>query len=157
MDAQIKNIIAQATPLLKNQDHLSVIKLLKQAVEDGHDHEIILGMLASSYAEIGMQDKAITMYQRLLNNAPQNHLARFQLGMLRFQEHAYAAAIEQWEIIAVEANEFVANFWIAKAYKEMSEPERAKPYLHNARMRAPADHPLANEIQKFSQEILGDA
>lgn len=156
MDAQLKTVISTVTPLLKNKDHMGVIKILKRAIDDGIQHELVFGMLASSYAEVGMTDKAQENFAKVIQLNPQNYLAFFQMGMLLYNAGDIAKAIDAWVNVSSQSGEFVANYWIAKAYVDLGKSEQAKPYLHQAKTHVPSDHVLYDDVMALYNEQLGD-
>ncbi|MEY8195174.1 MAG: hypothetical protein RPR28_10020 [Cycloclasticus sp.] len=156
MDAKTKSIIAKVTPLAQNKDHLEVIKLLKQSVQGGQKNEIILGLLASSYAETGMKEKAKSCFLEILQTNKNNYLALFQMGMLEFNDRQFSDAIDNWEAVAAQPTDFIANYWIARSYMELNSPQQAKPYIHNASNRVPARHDLKSSISSLAVNVSGE-
>lgn len=156
MDENIKRVLSQVTPLVQRKEHLEVIKTLKQAIDNGFEGEIIYGLLASSYAEIGMKEKAQACLQNVLKYNQDNYLAIFQLGMLDYNIGNYKEAIQYLEKVASQPEDFTANFWIAKSYIELDDVEHAKPYLHFAQQRVPSNHEFKLSIQQLVDRVAGE-
>lgn len=155
MDENIKRILQKVSPLVQRKEHMEVIKTLKEAINEGLKDEIISGLLASSYAEIGMKEKAQVCLQDVLKFNQNNYLALFQLGMLDFNTGDYKEAITYLEKVASQPSDFIANYWIAKSYVELDKKEQAKPYIHCAYQRVPSNHELKPVIQQMVDSIAG--
>lgn len=154
MNKQIKDVLSAVIPLIEKKDHSRAISALKEAVDSGLSDEIILGMLASEYANLGMLDRAIVWYEKIVDVNPENYLAIFQLGMILYQSGEYARAIEYWEAIGIQQGEFISNYWIARAYLENNNKQSAKPYIDTAFNRMPKDHDLYKSMIEVRRKIL---
>lgn len=155
MDTKTKRVLEKVTPLVQKKEHLEVIKLLKTAIDDGLKGEMISGLLASSYAEIGMKEKAQACLQDVLKFNSKNYLALFQLGMLDFNTANFHESIKYLEPVAAQHSDFVANYWIARSYLELDQLEQAKPYIHIAHQRVPSQHELSGSIQQLADRLVG--
>lgn len=149
MDNQLKRDLSQITQLLKAGDHAEALKALKSAYIHYPKNEILLGLLASQYAELNMYDSAKSSYEALLVINENNFLARFQLGMLEFQLGNIDDAIAHWESVATQKDDFVANYWIAQAYLKNNQKQQAKPYISKANEKVPLNHELSDQIRNL--------
>jgi tetratricopeptide (TPR) repeat protein len=155
MDENTKRILEKVSPLVQRKEHMEVIKTLKEAINEGLKGEIISGLLASSYAEIGMKEKAQVCLKDVLKFNQNNYLALFQLGMLDFNTGDYKEAINYLEKVASQPSDFIANYWIAISYIELDKNEQAKPYIHCAYQRVPSNHELKPVIQQLVDSVVG--
>ncbi len=135
----------------KDGDIDASVSCLKSAVEAGNRHELIVGMLASHYAEIGMASSAATLYEEILEKNPKNHLARFQLGHIHYSQKEYERALSTWEETLNVNEEFVTKLYAAKAHIAMGMHSRAKPLLARVIDNAPNGHPAKTEAEQILQ------
>lgn len=149
MDKQLKREISQITQFLKEEKYKEALQALKSSNSDHPNNELLLGLLASQYAQLNMYDNAKSTYESLLVINNQNYLARFQLGMLEFLANKNKEAIAQWEIVATQKDDFVANYWIANAYCKIDQNQKAKPYIVRAFEKVPSSHGLSDKIRSL--------
>jgi len=149
MDKQLKREISQITQFLKDGMHKEALQALKAANADHPNTELVLGLLASQYAQLNMYDDAKNTYESLLAINSQNHLAHFQLGMLEYQSGKIEEAIAQWENVASQKDDFVANYWIAQAYFKEDRIQQAKPYISKSFEKVPSNHDLSEQIKNL--------
>lgn len=145
--SNIQSTLKIALEHQKNGDIDASILCLKAAMEAGEDHELLLGMLASHYAEIGLRERAIPLYERVLLKNPQNHLARFQLGMLYYAADEYEQALLVWEETLKIKEEFVTKLYAAKAYISLGRRAEASPLLDEVINNAPSGHPIHTQAE----------
>lgn len=146
MDKQLKREISQITQFLKDGKNKEALQALKTANADYPNNELLLGLLASQYAQLNMYDDAKKTYEFLLTINIRNHLANFQLGMLEYQAGKVEEAITQWEKVASQKDDFVANYWIAQAYLKVDKSQQAKPYISKSFEKVPRNHELSEQI-----------
>lgn len=149
MNNEVKNVLKQAVNLQKAGHLQDSLAILKDAVEQGIRHEVVLGMLASHYAEIGLNDKAMSLYQEILTHNADNHLARFQLGHLLFAQQQYQSALDTWKPILNVPEDFLTKLYAAKAYVALNNLPEAIPLLQAALKTAPTNHPAGAEAKQI--------
>ena len=116
-------------------------------------NEIATGLLAASYFQIGLLDRAQALYERVLELNPLNALARFQLGMTQLSLRAPRAALTTWEPLLETQNEFMARFHSALAHLELGERGPARTLLDEAAKNMPASHPLAGRLRALRSQL----
>jgi tetratricopeptide (TPR) repeat protein len=125
---------------------------LKQFLTDWPDHEVALGLLASTYFQIGMPEAARERYERLLENNPANALARFQLGLILLDSDP-ARSLELWQPLLAVENEFMAHFHSALARIRLGDPVAARPLLEQAARHMPPGHPLHAQLLQLRARL----
>ncbi|PWH19509.1 MAG: hypothetical protein DDG58_04905 [Ardenticatenia bacterium] len=105
--------------------------------------------LARIYARNGLRAKAIQELQAILTQQPQRHDARLALVEALWQEGLRQEAVEESQrILAVFPNTLKANWIVAAAWLEKSQPEAAQPYLARAQALDP-EHEVASALLDF--------
>lgn len=146
----VKSTISKASELIKARSFEQAIPLLKDLISTDTDNELALGMLASIYAEIDMQEKARSLYSRILELNPANPLARFQLGLNYFNANQIKEALEIWEPGLADKTDFMTKYFTALAYIQLKQYEKAKGFLVQTEKIMPKDHPLYSELTKLT-------
>lgn len=139
--------------LLEARQFDAALPLLKQFCDEYPDNEVAIGMLASTYFELGLTDSATSLYQEILRKNPQNVLARFQLGMAIFQQRNWARAFIVWEPLAEDEEDFAANFYCGMAQLNLGDKEKAINYFRVSARRMPSGHPLLASLEKIAGEL----
>ena len=148
----VKSTISQASELIKSRSFEQAIPLLKDLISTDTNNELALGMLASIYAEIQMKDKAMGLYERILAINPANPLARFQLGLLNFNNNQFDQAIKIWTPALSDEKNFMTQYFTGLAYLQIQQPTQARPLLEMAQQHMPTDNPLYNSLN----DLLAD-
>ena len=148
----VKSTISQASELIKSRSFEQAIPLLKDLISTDTNNELALGMLASIYAEIQMKDKAMGLYERILAINPANPLARFQLGLLNFNNNQFDQAIKIWSPALSDEKNFMTQYFTGLAYLQIQQPAQARPLLEMAQQHMPTDNPLYNSLN----DLLAD-
>lgn len=148
----VKSTISKASELIKSRSFEQAIPLLKDLISTDTDNELALGMLASVYAEIQMNDKAMELYERILAINPANPLARFQLGLLNYNNNQFDQAIEIWTPALSDEKNFMAQYFTGLAYLQIQQPKHARPLLEMAQQYMPTDNPLYSSLN----DLLAD-
>lgn len=71
-----------------------------------------------------------------------NPLARFQLGMAHLSSGAAETALETWEPLLDQEEDFMAHFHSALALLQLGRREQAETLLMHASQTMPVSHPL---------------
>lgn len=150
---QLKTKLAEAAKHTKEGDLDNAIILLQEILEQDQHHEISLGMLASIYLQIGLHDRAIELYEKLLIGNPQNPLARFQLGMAYMNTGSPQKALTAWEPMLEMKDEFMANFHSALAFVQLDQEEEALICLARAFRHMPSNHPLFPQLVNLHTQL----
>lgn len=149
----VKSSISKASQLIKSHSYDEAIPLLKDLLKTEGNNELVLGMLASVYAEIQMTDKAIALYERILSINPDNPLARFQLGLQYFNNEQFDQAIETWTPSLQDEQNFMAHYFTGLAYLQKQQPDQARPLLEKAQQHMPDDNPLYSSLTNMLSEM----
>ena len=152
---QDNRLLAQATACTKNNDFAGAIGHLKTLLQSNPEHEIANGMLAAVYAELGMTDRAIDYFQRVLSLNPDNALARFQLGLLQLRAERPREALETWKTALADPDDFAAHYYSGATLLRLEEPEKARPILQEAARRMPKDHALFPQLHELLRHLNG--
>jgi len=128
---------------------------LKSIVADRPQDQVALGMLASVYADLGMQDQAREYYDRILTINPENPLARHQRGILEFEAGQLESALEIWQPLLETEHDFMAHFYSALALMQLNRLDGVRDLLETALERMPTDHPLRPESEKLINVLAG--
>ena len=145
-DTLLKQNLAEATEYAKNKEYDKAILSLKQLLDKDQEHEIAMGMLAAIYLQIGMHERAENFYRQLLQINPGNPLARFQLGMSKFNQGAIEQALLTWEPMLDLENEFMAHYYSGLALLHLDEKDKAMRMFEHARRHVPDSHPLYTQL-----------
>lgn len=152
-DAQLKDKLLAATESAKQGGLDDAIIRMKEILAAHPRHELSLGMLASIYLQIGMHRQAEVHFEALLADHPDNPLARFQLGMTHLAEQRPEKALEIWEPMLENENEFMANFHSALALIQLERPTEAYPLVERAGKHMPANHPLHSKLLEIRSQL----
>lgn len=82
---------------LERGDTEGALHHLKECLERDSDNAAACYLLAATYAEIRLYDRARSLFRRTLELAPGEHTASFQLGLLELLGGDSAAAAKTWE------------------------------------------------------------
>lgn len=145
--------LADATEQAREGNLEEAISSLKIILEHRPDHEIALGLLASIYLQISMNEQAICCFHTLLKESPDNPLARFQLGMAQLTLGHPETALETWAPMLKLENEFMANFHSALALLELDRPQEALDRLDDAGRHMPSSHPLYPQLLELHAQL----
>lgn len=142
----VKKTISQITGLIKTNEYDEAITLLKKIIETDSRNELALGLLASVYAEINMDNKSIELYQKILKINPNNPLARYHLGMIHFANNQFDEAIDIWLASVTDEKNFVLHYYLGLAYMQKQQEENARPMFEKAKQYMPDNHPLYKDL-----------
>ncbi|MCS7316620.1 MAG: tetratricopeptide repeat protein, partial [Bryobacteraceae bacterium] len=102
--------------------------------------------LARIYARNGLRAKALQELQAILAQQPQRHDVRLALAEALWQEGLHQEAVaESQRVLAALPNALKANWIMAAAWLETSQPEMAQPYLARAQALDP-EHEMASAL-----------
>ena len=138
---------------MRDKRYESALVSLKKIIRDQPENEVALGMLASAYAELGMRERARQQFDELLKVNPRNPLARFQRGMMDFEEGSLESALEIWQPLLADENDFMGHFYSALALTQLERPDEVRDLLATARERMPPNHPLVPETTRLMDSI----
>lgn len=151
MDSAADTSRAELAPLVeavRRADYAFAIEQLKAFLDSHPDHEIAAGLLAASYFQLGMHERARTLYERLLVVHPENALVRFQLGLLRSSDDP-REALGLWAPLLSAPGEFMAHFHSALACLQLNDKAAAKRLLERAALHMPQSHPLRAQLDQL--------
>ena len=126
---------------------------LKQLLAASPEKEVALGMLAAIYAEIGMVDRAIDHYDRTLAVNPANHLARFQLGLLRVSLRHWQEALDTWQPLLDHPQDYLAHYHSGLVLLQQEKRHEARSLLAKAAERLPESHSLYPLLQALLKKL----
>jgi len=138
---------------VRRGDYDFAILGLKGFIAAHPDHEIAMGLLAASYFQIGMTDRAAALYRKLLAVHPHNALARFQLGLTCLNSNP-REALDLWQPLLTAEHEFMAHFHSALAHWQLGERDSAKPLLEQAAKYMPESHPLRGQLNAMRSSSM---
>lgn len=142
-----KQLLAQATEQAKNGRLDQAIEDLKTLLTDVPDHEIALGMLGGIYAQIGMHERAIDQFGKVLSINPDQPLARLQLGIAQIETQRYTQSLETLAPLRDSEGDYAGNFYSGLALMQLNRPQEAKPLLQKAAENMPQNHPAYPELR----------
>jgi Tfp pilus assembly protein PilF len=138
--------LTMAAQCVEKGDFEGALVQLKALVEAQPRHELAIGMLAGIYAQIGMHDRAIRHFNRVLEINPGNALARFQLGLSQLTSAQQAAAVETWKPALRNRDDFLSRFYSALALMQTNRIEEAGTLLREAEKLMPRNHALYPQL-----------
>lgn len=96
------------------------------------------------------------MYETLLQVNAVNPLARFQLGMAHLSSGAAETALETWEPLLDQEEDFMAHFHSALALLQLDRREQAEAMLMHASRAMPVSHPLYPKLLELVAQYCND-
>lgn len=144
---QLLSKLNAATEAAKSGDKEAAISQLKQLLDINPRHELANGMLASIYAELGLIERAIHFFQKVLDHHPANVLARFQLGVLLLTHEQPQRSLDVLQPMLSMDDDFLGHFHSGLALVALGRPEQARKLFQQAAKRMPANHPLYEKLQ----------
>lgn len=151
-DPEIEVALGAAIDAIRHDNTEAGMLALKTILELSPQHELANGMLASLYAQLGMPYAAINYYHTTLEINPDNHLARFQLGIQQLETGQAKVALQTWEPLLGLEGQFMPQFYSAIALIALERPQEANKLLTQAQATMPQDHPLrahlAEQLEK---------
>lgn len=138
---------------VRRGDYDFAIRGLKGFIEVHPGHEVATGLLAASYFQIGMPDRASELYRELLAVYPTNALARFQLGLIYLNSNPHEA-LNLWRPLLAAEHEFMAHFHSALAHWQLDERDAARPLLEHAAKYMPESHPLRAQLNQMRSSLM---
>jgi len=149
---QIISLLQSAVEYTKAQDIESALVKLKELLEIEPEHEIGKGMLAGHYAQLGLTDKAKSLFRELLEAHPKNTLAAFQVGYMYYQENDLENAISYWNIIYDNTSpdnvDPALDYYYATALEATGYHKDAISYYNRCNNKLPIDHALKQPSQE---------
>ena len=142
-------LLIEATALVKTGEFDVAIEKLKELIDAHPTHEIALGMLAGIYAQIGMHDRAIAYFERVLDINPENPLARLQMGLCQLSSGQPADALDTWKPALADSEDFLARFHSGLALLQLKRPAEARQLLEEAQRRMPKNHALYPQLAEI--------
>ena len=149
----VEQYLKEISPLCRQQNFQPAIALLKQAVQKYPDNEVLLGLLASCYQQIGMLDQAQELYGSIVAINPQNYLAVHQQGLIDFQKGRWERALQLWENLLVHPDDFLTKYYAAVCYEQLGRTLDARKLTLEAITAVPAEHPIYPEILNFKEKL----
>ncbi len=156
VDTEYKGQLALATNLAKDRQFDQAIVILKSLVSENSKDEIVLGLLASIYFQIGMEEHAKDFYLKILTVNPENALAAFQLGLAQLSTGQAQEAVDTWAPLLKNEQEFMAHFHTGLAFLELERPVEALNVLQIARLNMPKSHPLFEKADEIIASLEND-
>lgn len=105
----------------------------KQALSTGAAQPALKLEAARVYAELGLRNKAIPLFQAYVAAAPEDVDAQFQLGMAMFEEGMTEAALDLWGgVLTASPGYPPALYFRAAAQLRMGRPQDAAKLLRSA-------------------------
>lgn len=151
--AILVELIKKSSTFAQKREFDNAIESLKSLLEIDPIHELGLGMLASIYAEIGMRDRAIFYYQKILDINSKNPLARFQMGLAQFNSGENKNALASWAPLVKDKQDFMGHYYSALALLKLDNPSAAREMLIIAQSNMPSDHEFVSTTQKLIDSI----
>lgn len=145
----VEREIGLAASAVRAGDSGEALTHLKTALLTEPDNELALGMSASIYAELGMDDRACDTFRKVLTINPANALAQFQLGLIEFRRGALTQALEIWQTPEPASNDFMLRFYSGLALAQLGRSEEAHALFIEASKHVPNDHPIRPELQSL--------
>ena len=142
-------LLIEATALAQNGEFDGAIEKLKELIDAHPAHEIALGMLAGIYAQIGMHDRAIEYFQRVLETNPENPLARLQMGLCQLSSGKPTEALDTWKPALADPEDFLARFHSGLALLQLKRPAEAHQLLEAAERQMPKNHALYPQLAEI--------
>ena len=145
--------LSLSTDLAKKGHYDEAIVNLKALLNNHTGDEVATGLLAAIYMQIGMDERAIELYDSILVDNPNNPLVRFQKGMAHLRNGSPEDALSTWEPLLSNDEDFMTQFHAGAAFLQINDTERAKDSLQKAKKNIPANHPLAIEVENLLHKI----
>lgn len=154
---KIISLLQSAVEHSKAQDIEKALNTLKELLEIDPSHELGKGMLAGHYAQLGLTDKAKTLFRELLNEHPANTLAAFQLGYMYYQENDFDNAISYWNIVydntPPDNVDPALDYYYATALEATGHHKDAFSYYNRCNNKLPIDHALKQPSQEAVERL----
>lgn len=146
------DLIKRATEYAKDRKFDQAIEVLKSLLQSLPNHELGLGMLASLYAEIGMNDRAIENFEKIISLNAENPLAVFQLGLIHFKAGRAQKALDIWQS-ALSDTDYMMHFYSGLALQSLARIDEAKSMFEQAAKTMPKDHALFGQLQELLKSL----
>ncbi len=147
--------LQQASELCRKKEFSAAIPLLKQGVVENPKNEILLGMMASCYQELGMLEQAEEHYNKIVELNPDNFLAIHQLGMVAFTQSQWEQALIIWQRLLLRDDDFLTKYYASICCFKLGRFAEAKEFISLASQLTPQAHPVYPEVLKFKESFLG--
>lgn len=144
-----QEVLALAAKGAKDGDYEEAIIQLKNLLDAYPKHELGLGMLASIYAELKMNDRAVEFYERLLAVNPKNPLACLQLGLMQAAAQRPREVVEIWKARLDEPEEYLAHYFTGLALLSLDKSKEARTMLEHSAQYMPKDYALYPSLQEL--------
>lgn len=154
MDNSALETLSNATNAAKQGNLDEAIPLLKELLSTYPDNEVANGMLASIYLQIGALEEAEHRFTELLRTHPANPLGRFQLGMCYLSMSRPQKALETWQPLLADQNEFMAHFHSGLAQLELGNHKESYELVQIAAHRMPSNHPLYAQLLQVRSNLI---
>jgi tetratricopeptide (TPR) repeat protein len=145
-----------AAQLVKKNQLDQAISVLKALDETYDKDQLVLGMLAGLYFQIGMLERAEIYYKKALGINPRNGLALLQLGLAQVELSRPEDALETWRPMLDDPNDFLAHFHTGLTLLKIGRASEALDYLSIAKENMPANHPYQEKVDEIISSYTSD-
>lgn len=139
----------------KNSDNETAIKHLKSALEISPDSAEVHFMLGSTYADIGMYERAENSLKQALVAKPDFEAARFQLGLLYIVNNQVDQASTTWEALDNLGDDNPHYlFKCGLLHLAKDEFDKSIEYINKGLVANTQNTPLNNNMNQILNDIL---
>ena len=156
-DAQIVQCYLEATKYMSEQKYSDELRALTKALDLDANNALTLVKLGRCYRSLGMQDKAISTYQRALEINPQMGTAYTNLGTIHLLNQRYREAAVQYEKGLPLISQSEADYWVAYAnyaiaVAKLGNPSRARNMIDEAERHGYANADGCRKLAGLNQQ-----
>jgi protein O-mannosyl-transferase len=139
-------------PALKQQDYALSLNEFRKAISIYKDADVYYNMGVSFY-EAGMEDSALSVYQKAIAENPNYTLAFNNLGVIMFNKKQYDQAINYFEkAYMADTNNPQALMNIGAAYQNEGNNERAMLYYNKVLKKDPNNSGVLSNISRMKKQ-----
>jgi tetratricopeptide (TPR) repeat protein len=149
-------LLLDASRLMSSGDFDNAIAALDSIRRVNPRHEVATGMLGAIHAQLNAPERAAECFEEVLALNPSNFLARFHLGMLKFDAQQPRAALDIWQSCLSEPTDFVVHYHCGLAWMRLDQIDEARRMFQRAAQRTPPEHELHAQVHEMLKR-LGEA
>jgi tetratricopeptide (TPR) repeat protein len=139
-------LLKRARRYARSGNSAGVENVMQQLLSDEPDDTVSLGMLGAALFQSGRAAEAIDAFSRALRVDPDLALIRYQLGLAQAALAQHNEALDSWQTLLDDKNEFMAHYQSALGLLALGKVLEAGHLIETARKRMPQEHPLSEQL-----------
>lgn len=146
-------LLIEASRMMSAGDFEPAIAALESICQADPRHELAIGMLGAIHAQLQAPERASECFEAVLALNPENFLARFHLGLVKFDNQDWRGALDVWQPCLAEPSDFVVHHHCGLALLKLDLIDEARRMFQIALQRTPPGHELYEQVHEMLRRL----